>query len=219
MGFASDTCAELFAVIGLYAPTTTEEFGAWSRGCVRSVGGGGDVGGGGGAVPASGQNNIPTQNDCQRFADIVDQLGRLWDHDPTRFRDALWDRFNNRSRSGFDYNEFHSSGFKEEFRDEVSPGNSPNQVYHYVGAFRAGFALGYRLGLAVMNDHEKRIDSRNLIRMPAEGVYVPRSLPVTPSHAADMRLNKVAARHGAAVRTRQIRPSELAGLIRREVCR
>ena len=75
--FASSECAELFAIISRYAPTTIEEFAAWSPRCVRGVGGGGsEVGGGGGGAPAPAQSNLPQDNRtiCDRLADDAQRL-------------------------------------------------------------------------------------------------------------------------------------------------
>lgn len=170
-----------------------------------------------------GQDN---KTDCERFADIVAQLASewreknygVWVYNASGFRDALYERFNNRSREGFNYNEFGSTGFRPEFRDDTParPGghdNSPNQVYHYVGAFRAGFSGGTTGGGLVMDNHEN-----NYIFMPGPYPIPIGRVPDTPSHRADKALNQVAVRHGSAVSDGNIRPDQLANAIRRDVC-
>jgi len=153
-------------------------------------------------------------NDCQRFANIVAEIAARFpgDHhrDAGRFRDALWDRFNNRNRTGFDYNEFGSSGFKEEYRDETGPGNSPNQVYHYVGGFRAGYSLGTIVSGPILLNHET--EYKKWYGIPY-GIH-----PETPSHKADWALFKISSKHGEAIGGRGIKPRDLADRIRKEVC-
>jgi hypothetical protein len=159
------------------------------------------------------------KNDCQRFADIVDEIASRTpgvfgdsqaDRDVSAFRDALWERFNNRDSPGFNYGEFRSSGFKDEFRDEKGPDNSPNQVYHYVGAFRAGFQSEL-IGGALMEEHENEY-----IFVPVYPYRI--QLPDSPNHRADKALNQVAVRHGSLIANRRVPISKLGDLIRKEVC-
>ena len=165
-----------------------------------------------------------TQDDCQRFANIVAELASLFP-DLSQFRDALYDRFNNRSRPGFDYNEFRSTGFKEEFRDETEayPGAndiSPNQVYHYVGGFRAGFSLGRVIGVMITEDHENEYEHRvgaGALPIPGGGL-VPLRKPDTLNHRADKALFDVSVRHGSMVRSGKAKPFDVADMIRRDVC-
>jgi hypothetical protein len=170
-------------------------------------------------------SHAQVKDDCHRFADIVDDIASKTpgvfgdpkaDRDVTAFKDALWERFNNRNRPGFDYGEFRSTGFKDEFRDETPglPGgndNSPNQVYHYVGAFRAGFQSEL-FGGGLMEEHENEY-----IFIPVYPYVV--QLPDTPSHRADKALNRAAVKHGSLIANRRVPISELGNLIRRDICR
>ena len=168
-----------------------------------------------GIRPGPNPNRSAKIDDCHRFADIVARIAAQFPgndyKDMWRFRDALWDRFNNRERSGFDYHEFSSSGFKEEYRDENGPNNSPNQVYHYVGGFRAGFSLGDLISGPVLLNHETDYETWHGIPYGVE--------PETPSHKADKALFKISAQHGSMVGGRGIRPIELADHIRKDVCK
>lgn len=92
--------------------------------------------------------------------------------------------------------EFGSSGFRDEFTDNVGPGNTPNQVRHYSGVFRAVVLFGVA-GHAYANFRERG---------------------GTPSNQADRRLNGVAARHAMAVTSRH-RLKDLANMIRSDVCK
>jgi len=159
----------------------------------------------------------PLPDDCHKFADIVEGLGKRYKNDLRGFYDALWDRFNNRKRPGFDYNEFRSTGFKDSFTDEKPsrPGGndiSPNQVYHYVGGFRAGWWLGETVGRSVAHGHETEYEVR-----PEGDVTI---LPDTPNHRADKALFDVAVRHGAQIGFWGVKnPSQLADMIRKDVCK
>lgn len=115
-----------------------------------------------------------------------------------------------------------STGFKDPFTDNIGPGNSPNQVHHYVGTFQAGYAgasrieytAGYRVGLLVANDHETVYG----IKRGARGGYESYPLPDTPTHAADKRLNRLSVSHGALLGAGSFKPGELGNLLRRDVC-
>ncbi|MER3522450.1 MAG: hypothetical protein C4317_10030, partial [Acidimicrobiia bacterium] len=136
-------------------------------------------GGGGGAAPASGQNSVPTQNDCQRFADIVDQMARSMnvhlagpdDLSGTvqRFMDQLARRFTEfpsasyfgvamvliGSTDGrFNPGEFGSEGFARSYYEPPIGKVPSNQVRHAVGGLLAGYVMGKDAGLRFMNSRE-----------------------------------------------------------------
>lgn len=72
-----------------------------------------------------------------------------------------------------------SSGFQSQFVDPQEP--TANQVRHYVGGLIAGFNLGGRVGLRVMNNQET---------------------PGRPDFVADTNLNAESTRHGSYLRTK-----------------
>jgi RHS repeat-associated protein len=155
-------------------------------------------------------------SECHRFAAIVEELARK-NSDPQKFMQALKKEFLDRNAP-----EWGSGGFKPEFRDDTPPRNSPNQVYHYVGTFEAGYEgaktlgyeLGFRAGYAVTREHEQDYE----IRRGPRGTYEAVPLPETPSHRADTALNGVSVDHGARLGAGLIKPKDLAGSIRKEVC-
>lgn len=194
----------------------------------------GSGGGGGNRNPdvessggGGGENNEQDKTDCEFLASVADTLAKLVH--PHTFQRALSNFFvdwvnKDPSKRESRYNQFRSSGFRDEFKDEIGPGNSPNQVYHYVGMFKAGFVaalflgnryLAYAAAIRVANEHETEYEEV----LAGDGQMVPYPKPPTPSHAADMRLNEVAVWHGAQVGAGTVKPSEVGNLIRKEVCK
>jgi hypothetical protein len=92
--------------------------------------------------------------------------------------------------------EFSSSGFRPEFKDDVPPGNTANQVRHYIGGFRAAL-LGGRVVAAYADWRER------------EG---------SASNQADLRLNAISRKHAFAMINGAASHEDLAGMIRRDVC-
>lgn len=150
-------------------------------------------------------------NDCFEFAAIVAQLAVEWTqnqpntsrytgmpdiYDASDFRDALQNRFNAGPMGSAGSTEFSDSGFKVDFQD------GSNQVRHYVFAFRMGFAAGSDGGRWVANGRERLQSVWNRTSVSQQ----------------DIALNRVAARHGAAVYRGHIRPNQLADAIRRDIC-
>ena len=107
-------------------------------------------------------------------------------------------------------------GSKPQFKDDVGPGNSPNQVRHYVGGLYAGFTLGNGLGELAANFREINVSGETL---PNKGGWpeVPKPY-VSPSGEADMRLNAVSAPHGVDLKVGRLKPADVADKIRKEVC-
>lgn len=109
--------------------------------------------------------------------------------------------------------EFGSDGFRNAFQDLDG---SPNQARHYVGGFFAGFTGGETLGLAVANGRE---DKDRIYFTPGPvGIPIPGMLPENNSQKADKALNAVSVKHGADLDDKNIKPSDVADLIRKEVC-
>ena len=157
-------------------------------------------------------------NDCHAFAAIVAELARKSRTD-TGFVAALRSRFEapDAHEGGPRYREFTSTGFKDQFTDNVGPGNSPNQVHHYVGTFSraygagvAGLAAGVLTGgsvdfvdtlstaLRVANNHE------------AGGL---------PTNAADTRLNGYSVPAGVMLGYGIIGRGDVANMIRKDICK
>lgn len=139
--------------------------------------------------------SIKEVTDCDLFAAEVDRLALENPDNIVAFVGALKERFN---KEGYDVanTEFASTGFRDEFRDDVGPNNSPNQVRHYVGGFRAVFQLA-ETGSAIMTARERH---------------------GTPSNRADLRLNAVSKQHALALSNMTVRPTDLGNMIRRDVC-
>jgi hypothetical protein len=140
-------------------------------------------------------NLIKEITDCDLFASGVAQIAFDHPSSPLRFANALRNRFAPGSETVAS-TEFGSTGFKPEFRDDVGPGNTPNQVRHYVGGFRAAL-LGGRLGAAYANWRERAGTASNL---------------------ADTRLNAVSRQHAFSILNGAASHEDLAGMIRRDVC-
>jgi hypothetical protein len=133
--------------------------------------------------------------DCDLFAAEVARIAFENLNSPLLFANALRDRFAPGSERVAS-TEFASTGFKAHFRDDVGPGNSPNQVRHYVGGFRAAL-LGGRLGGAYATWRERGGTASNL---------------------ADLRLNVVSRRHAFEIKNGTASHEDLANMIRRDVC-
>ena len=138
---------------------------------------------------------IKEVTDCDVFASEVARIAFEHPSSPLFFTNALRNRFASGSETVAS-TEFGSTGFRREFRDDVGPGNSPNQVRHYVGGFRAAL-LGGKIGAAYANSRERG---------------------GTPSNLADLRLNAVSRQHGFAILNGAASHEDLAGMIRRDVC-
>jgi RHS repeat-associated protein len=169
-------------------------------------------GGGGGAEPepqnAQNAQNTDTRTSCQRFADIVEELSRNNPHlIPSDFVERLFRRFANLR------NEFSSDGFKVSFQDF---GGSPDQARHYIGGLSAGF-IATQWGSETFGRWVA--DAREYDFVVTMDTVLPLVYPVqNDSQRADQRLNAVSTRHGAALSNGEIKPFQLADLIRREVC-
>ena len=152
--------------------------------------------------------NTDTRTSCQRFADIVEEISTNNPHTiASDFVERLYRRFANLR------NEFSSDGFKTQFQDFSG---SRDQARHYIGGLNAGFIStqwgSENVGRWVANAREYDF----VVTMDTS---LPLLYPVqNDSHRADQRLNAVSTRHGAALSNGEIRPSELADKIRREVC-
>ena len=109
-----------------------------------------------------------------------------------------------------------SEGFKTQFKDDVGPGNSPNQVRHYVGGLYAGFQLGSFLGNLAANFRELQVGRDRF--PPSKGWPDVPAPYVSPSGEADMALNDVATAHGGALVSGDLKPDGLADKIRQDVC-
>lgn len=186
----------------------------------------------GGEPGGGGIHNVPEpekqeKNDCMTLVSEVNRLAGETGNRRLDFMKALKERFVNSvnrdpTKRRERYSEFTSKGFKEQFTDNVGPDNSPNQVYHYVGTFEAGFVAGDVLGstlgfysaIVVANNHEREYNGVDM----GDGKTVSILKPTTPSHQADMRLNEVSVNHGALVGSGAIRPNELGALIEKDVC-
>ena len=171
--------------------------------------GGGEVGGGGGgaAVTVQRQNNVPQQNDCQRFADMVQDIANRANSRNT-FLDELARTFTAANDSSISEMRrtanmplpagrptFGASGFKEQFRD------NSNQVRHFVGGFIAGARIGWIPARTVMNRREE---------------------PNTNGeNDADIELNEVSTYLGAGTIGRGIAyiRRNIAEAIRKQVCK
>lgn len=138
---------------------------------------------------------IKEVTDCDLFAAEVARIAFANPSSPLFFANALRDRFAPGSETVAS-TEFTSTGFKPQFRDDVGPGNSPNQVRHYVGGFRAAL-LGGRLGGAYATWRERGGTASNL---------------------ADLRLNVVSRAHAFAMMNHAAKHEDLANMIRRDVC-
>jgi hypothetical protein len=149
----------------------------------------------GGEVGPQDLRLIKEVTDCDLFAAEVDRIALQDPNNTVVFMRGLTDRFN---AEGYDTanTEFASTGFKGEFRDDVGPSNSANQVRHYVGGLRAVFTFG-EAGSAIMTARENH---------------------GTPSNRADLRLNAVSKQHALALSNMTARPTDLANMIRRDVC-
>jgi RHS repeat-associated protein len=115
------------------------------------------IGGGGGQAHQQQQDN---RTDCQRFADMVEQIANdasgvedFFDRMARTFTAAnnssvgeMRRTANNALPAGRPI--FGSSGFKQQFRDPS------NQVRHFVGGLIAGFRLGHVPALTFMNSRE-----------------------------------------------------------------
>lgn len=160
--------------------------------------------------PLATPQQIRAVKECEMFAIIVAGLAN--DSDPEQFVNAVWDQF----AQDQDINKWGSDGFKDTFKDNVGPGNSPNQIRHYVGGLWAGFAFGSAGNFLA--------DMREAPGVDFSGAKVHQNNPVpkpqnhTLSQLADMRLNAVSTAHGNALQNGTLKPSELANRIRTDVC-
>lgn len=128
------------------------------------------------------------------------------------FINKVWEQFGQAK----DIAAWGSTGFKSQFKDDVGPGNSPNQVRHYVGALWAGAAFT-AAGNFLMNLREvPHPDFSNA--KPHQNNPMPRPGKMTPSMLADVALNAVATAHGEGLMTGKFAPGDIANKIRSEVC-
>ncbi len=139
--------------------------------------------------------------DCNRFATEVGQIAARHLYDLPGLANALNARFAAEGER-VSSQEFRSSGFKSQFKDDTpaQPGgtdNTPNQVRHYVGGFRA-FAQGGVIGRAWANYRESPGGS--------------------PSQRADLALNAVSTRHSQYLAMNPSKIPDLKNLILRDVC-
>jgi hypothetical protein len=139
--------------------------------------------------------------DCERFADEAGAIASQHLYDLPGLANALYHRFAPEGESHAN-TEFGSTGFKAEFRDDTPspPGagdNTPNQVRHYVGGFRA-YTHGGFIGRWWANYRERPGD--------------------TPSHRADLALNVVSTRHAQTLAMNPAMISELKAMILKDVC-
>jgi len=145
------------------------------------------------------------------FANIVAETAAE-SGSPADFVNKLWDKF----AQDKDRLAWGSTGFKQAFKDDVGPDNSPNQVRHYVGGLRSGFVLGI-FGNVAANLRESQgvgFDDTN----PQRKNPTPRTNPLTPSNEADRRLNAVSTSHGKALMSGTIKPVDLPANILADVC-
>ena len=122
------------------------------------------------------------------------------------------DRFSERS------SEFGSDGFRLGFQDYSG---SRNQARHYVGGLFAGHLGGHfgtDAGSTVANLVRESTIGATTISIAGATIPFPTILPPDASQTADRALNVVSGRHGAALHANRIGPSDVAGLIRSEVC-
>ena len=154
------------------------------------------------------------EKDCYEFADEVSKLAASKpDQTNVEFRDLLMERFSN---SG---SEFGSDGFKTEFQDYSG---TRNQARHYVGGLFAGH-LGNPLGGRNAGSTIANLLRETTVILVPQNVGgtivpVPQTLPANDSQKADRALNVISGRHGADLHANRIRPADLAGLIRKDVC-
>ena len=162
-----------------------------------------------------------SSGECHRFAAIVAELASK-NPDPANFMQALKDEFLDRNAP-----EWGSGGFKPEFKDDTPPNNSPNQVYHYVGTFEAGYVgastLGYTLGLEIAMEettaHENEYDTYVSSRLGEAIRVVNEERTNWPTHVADRALNQQSVRHGALLGAGKIEPKSLSNMINAEICK
>jgi len=155
---------------------------------------------GGGGAPQN-TDSKDSGTDCTRFADEVGRIASRHLYDLPGLANALNRRFapGGERRSNDD---FASTGFKSEFKDDTPsrPGlrdNTPNQVRHYVGGFRAFAQVGV-IGKAYADYRESPGD--------------------TPSHKADLALNRVSTRHARTLAMNPAKITELKDMILKDVC-
>jgi len=159
-----------------------------------------DTGGGGGNSPAANQ-----QNDCQRFANIVDNIARN-SANVKDFMQAMINRFigstqNLSAESGQDLerarnignNEFRDSGFKSQFKDKS------NQVRHFTAGLWAGYLYGPGISMLGMNTNEANSLGTGTGVIRSGGGILPWLFPTPGSEgsAADIALNSVSTALGA----------------------
>ena len=150
------------------------------------------------------------KDDCQTLADVADEEAAKSNTD-TGFVRGLQQRLQAKPGTR-DYASFRSSGFQQQFRDE-GPGQSFNQVRHFVGTFAGGYygALFGRTETFLMQDP--------LAKTPE--VYA--DLAVIIANAgetsnADRALNQHSARTGALLALGAMDRNEIGPYIRKNVC-
>jgi RHS repeat-associated protein len=150
------------------------------------------------------------KDDCQTFADIVDELaaGAYTDDGFVR---ALQNRLQANSGTR-EYAEFRAGGFKEVFKDE---NNSYNQVRHFVGNFSGAFFSTRTLIIA----------QPAVLGLPTSAVYKPAiaaanygEKPNTPSGRADRALNAFSVQAGVRLGLGRMNRNKIGQFIRRNVC-
>jgi hypothetical protein len=138
--------------------------------------------------------------DCTKFAAEVGLIAAKHLYDLPGLANALNARF---AREGerVSSDDFASTGFKSQFKDDTpSSGlrdNTPNQVRHYVGGFRAFVQAGL-IGRKYANFRER----------PG----------TTPSQRADLALNRVSTQHAQTLAMNPDRIPDLKDMILRDVC-
>lgn len=87
---------------------------------------------------------------------------------------------------------------------------------HYIGGLKAGF-IATQWGSETVG--RWFADAREYEFVVTMDTVLPVVYPVqNDSHKADQRLNAVSTRHGAALSNGEIKPFQLADLVRKEVC-
>jgi RHS repeat-associated protein len=178
--------------------------------------------------PIRGGGSVSGDTDCEKFANDVESTAANASS-ATDFVKKLYDANANKDLQKA------TSGFRSQFTD---PGDSPNQVRHTVGAITAGYAGGFayfaaRAGAPVAGVISNAVGGREAALQltlgafnareksygPPESEYGPGPLlPPTASQAADMRLNGVAVPIGFSLGNGDIKPGDVANLIRNNIC-
>jgi RHS repeat-associated protein len=164
-------------------------------------------------VPQNAAQNprIRTVSECEMFASIIGILASEA-KDPVDFIKKVWAQF----AQDKDIAAWGSTGFKPQFRDDVGPGNSPNQVRHYVGALWVGAEFVF-VGNFLMNLREMPHPDFSGAK-DYQNHAPPKPGKRSPSQLADIALNAVATAHGEGLMRGGIALGDIANRIRSEVC-